>query len=113
MEQGDVGGGHCVADGSDSQRGLCPGTWRSDLSTACSDWNGSYPIKTLTIQLPNPVRAGNCLILGVQFNSVGSLASVTDDKGNNWIAGPTTTNVGFSKRMNLYYALNALMEPRQ
>ena len=69
-----------------------------------------YPINTLTIQLPNPVRAGNCLILGVQFNSVGSVASVTDDKGNNWIAGPTATNGSFSKRMNLYYALNAIAE---
>jgi hypothetical protein len=67
-----------------------------------------YPINTLTIQLPNPARAGNCLILGVQFNSEGSVASVTDEKGNNWIAGPTTTNGSFSKRMNLYYVLNAI-----
>jgi hypothetical protein len=67
-----------------------------------------YPINTLTIQLPNPVRAGNCLILGVQFNSAGSVASVTDDKGNTWVAGPTATNVSFSKRMNSYYALNAI-----
>ena len=67
-----------------------------------------YPINTLTIQLPNPVRAGNCLIFGVQFNSVGSVASVTDDRGNNWIAGPTATNGSFSKRMNLYYVLNAV-----
>src|SRR5690349_9453264 len=27
-----------------------------------------YPINTLTLQLPNQARAGNCLILGVQFN---------------------------------------------
>ena len=67
-----------------------------------------YPINTLTIQLPNPVRAGNCLILGVQFNSAGSVASVTDEKGNNWIAGPTATNGSFSKGMNLYYVLNAI-----
>ena len=67
-----------------------------------------YPINTLTIQLPNPVRAGNCLILGVQFNSEGSVASVTDEKGNNWIAGPTATNGSLSKRMNLYYVLNAI-----
>ena len=67
-----------------------------------------YPINTLTIRLPNPAGAGNCLILGVQFNSTGSVASVTDDRGNNWIAGPTTTNVGFSKRMNMYYVLNAV-----
>ncbi|HWH91417.1 MAG TPA: hypothetical protein VNV64_06440, partial [Candidatus Binatia bacterium] len=60
-----------------------------------------YPINTLTIQLPNPVRAGNCLILGVQFNSAGSVASVTDERGNNWIAGPTATNGSLSKRMNL------------
>ena len=66
-----------------------------------------YPINTLTIQLPNPVRAGNCLILGVQFNSAGSVSSVTDEKGNNWIAGPTATNGSLSKRMNLYYVLNA------
>ena len=67
-----------------------------------------YPINTLTIQLPNPVRAGNCLILGVQFNSAGSVASVADDKGNSWRAGPTATNGPFSKRMNLYYVLNAI-----
>jgi hypothetical protein len=67
-----------------------------------------YPINALTIQLPNPVRAGNCLIFGVQFNSAGSVASVTDDKGNTWRAGPTATNGSFSKRMNLYYVLNAI-----
>jgi hypothetical protein len=67
-----------------------------------------YPINTLTIQLPNPVRAGNCLILGVQFNSAGSVASVTDDKGNSWRAGPTATNASYSKRMNLYYVINAI-----
>ena len=67
-----------------------------------------YPIETLTMHLPNPAGAGNCLILGVQFNSEGSVANVTDDQGNTWIAGPTTTNVSFSKRMNLYYVLNAV-----
>jgi hypothetical protein len=67
-----------------------------------------YPINTLTIRLPNQAGAGNCLILGVQFNSTGSVASVTDDMGNNWIAGPTATNGSFSKRMNLYYVLNAV-----
>jgi hypothetical protein len=67
-----------------------------------------YPINTLTMQLPNPVGAGNCLILGVQFNSEGSVANVTDDQGNTWIAGPTATNDSFSKRMNLYYVLNSI-----
>jgi len=67
-----------------------------------------YPINTLTASLPNPSGAGNCLILGVQFNNVGSVANITDDKGNNWTAGPTATNASFGKRMNTYYALNAI-----
>src|SRR5436190_5383120 len=67
-----------------------------------------YPVNTLTIRLPNPAGMGNCLILGVQFNSTGSASSVTDDMGNNGIAGPTTTNGSFSKRINLYYVLNAV-----
>ena len=67
-----------------------------------------YPLNTLTITLPNPVGGGNCLILGTQFNSVGSVSSVTDDKGNTWVVGPTTTNVTYSKRMNSYYVLNAI-----
>jgi hypothetical protein len=65
-----------------------------------------YPVTTLSIPIPNPVGAGNALILGVQFNSAGSIASVADDKGNNWLTGPTVTNQ--SKRMNTYYVLNAI-----
>src|ERR1700732_4279957 len=65
-----------------------------------------YPISTLKIPIPNPVGQGNALILGVQFNSAGSISSVSDEKGNNWLTGPTTTNQ--SKRMDTYYVLNAV-----
>ncbi|MFY9985977.1 MAG: hypothetical protein WAK31_14530, partial [Chthoniobacterales bacterium] len=47
-----------------------------------------WPATTLAINLPNPVGGGNALILGVQFNSVGSIASVSDNQGNTWVAGP-------------------------
>jgi hypothetical protein len=50
---------------------------------------GNNPVTTLSVAFPNPVGAGNALILGVQFASVGSIASVTDDQGNTWTAGPT------------------------
>jgi hypothetical protein len=66
-----------------------------------------YPIGTLTIPLPNPVRSGNALILGVQFHSTGLISSITDDGGNTWVTGPTTTNVAASQTMSIYYALGA------
>ena len=47
------------------------------------------PATTVTIPLPNAAGSGNALILGVQFESSGSVTSVTDNGGNSWIAGPT------------------------
>ncbi len=67
-----------------------------------------YPVTNLKIPLPNPAGAGNALILGIQFQSSGSVSSVADDKGNTWVAGPTVTNSNASQRMSLYYALNAI-----
>jgi hypothetical protein len=64
------------------------------------------PVTTFAITLPNPVGSGNALILGIQFNTAVAVASVSDDKGNNWVAGPTTVNG--STKMSLYYALGAI-----
>src|SRR5215467_10908469 len=68
------------------------------------------PVTSLTVRLPNPAGAGNCLILGVRFNSNGTVASVADDQGNTWIPGPTVTNsttgAAASTTMSLFYALN-------
>lgn len=65
-----------------------------------------YPVTNFKLPLPNPAGAGNALILGIQFRSSGSVSSVTDNKGNTWVAGPTVTNSSTSQRMSLYYALN-------
>jgi hypothetical protein len=59
---------------------------------------------TVTIPLPNPAGSGNALILGVQFQSSGSVTSVSDNSGNSWVAGPTVSKDGHT--MALYYALN-------
>ena len=67
-----------------------------------------YPVTSLHIPLPNPTGGGNALILGIQFQSSGSISSVADDKGNAWVAGPTVTNSNASQRMNLYYALDVI-----
>ena len=65
-----------------------------------------YPINVLTVDLPNVTGAGNCLVLGVQFKSDGTVSSITDDKGNAWVNGPTVTNASFDRTMSLYYAPN-------
>src|SRR5215469_5486210 len=67
-----------------------------------------WPVTTLAINLPNPAGGGNALILGVQFKSVGSISSVSDNKSNKWVAGPTVVNTAYSQQMSLYYCLNAI-----
>lgn len=44
------------------------------------------------IAMPNPAGNGNALIVGVSYPyaSSGRTATVTDDKGNPWVAGPMT-----------------------
>ena len=67
-----------------------------------------YPVTNFSINLPNPAGPGNALILGVQFKSVGSIASVSDNKGNVWLSGPTVVNTSAAEQMSLYYCLNAV-----
>jgi len=65
-----------------------------------------FPVRTLAMSLPNPAGAGNALILGLQFRSAGSVASISDNEGNNWVAGPSAVNTANSQKMILYYCLN-------
>jgi hypothetical protein len=57
------------------------------------------------ITLPNAALSGNCLILGIQYPSSGAITSVTDNQGNTWTEGPSTTNATYDRRMATYYAL--------
>jgi hypothetical protein len=72
-------------------------------------------VTTLTLTLPNGAGAGNCLILGVRFSGAGSIASVADDKGNSWQAGPSVLNssVNPSTRASLYLATNVVSGTRR
>lgn len=65
-----------------------------------------WPLTSLTINLPNHAGAGNALILGLQFKSAGSVSSIVDNKGNNWVAGPSVVSGTFSQKMIIYYCLN-------
>ena len=52
---------------------------------------------------PNPSLNGNCLILGIQYNSSGTVSSVSDNQGDAWLAGPSITSNG--QTMALFYSL--------
>ena len=67
------------------------------------DCNG---IIDLIITLPNAALDGNCLILGVQYPGSGAITSVTDDQGNTWTEGPSTSNAMYDRQMAIYYVLN-------
>ena len=99
--------------------GLCLGTASPSLAQITQDATPTlvqhvatgmdrYPVTILSIPLPNPAGQGNALVLGMQFKSAGSIASVLDNKGNTWVAGPTVVNTAASQRMSIYYCLNVV-----
>jgi hypothetical protein len=61
-------------------------------------------VQQFIITLPNPALGGNCLILGLQFSSAGTIFSVVDNAGDSWFAGPSTTVNG--QKLASYYASN-------
>jgi chitodextrinase len=78
------------------------------VSTASNN-NANEAGNPFFISLPNPAGAGNAIILGMSFPyaSSGRTATVTDDKGNLWVAAVTVpgnpTTGQFVSR--LFYAL--------
>ena len=60
------------------------------VSTASND-DTSEPGNPYFLSLPNLTGAGNALILGMSYEfAPGNTPTVTDDKGNVWVAGATT-----------------------
>jgi hypothetical protein len=59
--------------------------------------------------LPNPVLAGNCLILGVSYDWASNrTVSISDDNGNTWPGSPTaSTTDGASYTSAIYVLPNA------
>lgn len=65
------------------------------------------PLGAFNFTFPNPVGAGNCLIIGLQYNSSGSsFKSITDNVGNTWVVGAAVTNASYQSAI-LLYCLNA------
>jgi hypothetical protein len=68
---------------------------------------GGGPV--FNMPLPNPVRAGNCLILGVSYAwSATRTVAITDNNGNTWPATPAVTaNPGVDTVSAIYVLANA------
>ena len=71
-----------------------------------------YAINTLVTDLPNLTLQGNCLIAGVQYTSVGSITSITDDKSNTWTLAQTVTNATTGTKISVFYALNVAADTK-
>ena len=57
------------------------------------------------IPLPNPTKAGNCIILGITYPN-GNTPTVTDNNGNTW-GTATKTQVGAANTSAVFVLLNA------
>jgi len=59
----------------------------------------------IDVSLPNPAGGGNALIVSVKANTSSAL-SVSDDKSNTYLAGPSITDPATGQTGALFYALN-------
>jgi hypothetical protein len=57
-------------------------------------------------RLPNGSQAGNCLICAFGFGGNSNVMSISDDKGNTWVAGPKQNDAGNIQNVATFYALN-------
>lgn len=66
------------------------------------------PLGTLNFTYPMPVKPGNCLVLGIQYNSSGGskVTSVVSSPTGTWVLGGSASNASFAN-IALYYLLNA------
>ena len=58
----------------------------------------------VTAQLPNPTKAGNCLVVSVHHNTSVTISSVSDDQGNTYSLAKTVAGSGTT--MHMYVAAN-------
>ncbi len=73
---------------------------------AMAPGRGLSPASSFTIRLQNPVLAGNCLVLFMDYSSGITVSSITDDANNAWSAAPAVTaNAGSGKNKTEAYVL--------
>src|SRR5208282_5673568 len=64
-------------------------------------------VLVVTFPIPNPALAGNTLIVGITFNSAGSVV-ITDDVGNSYSLVKTVTTTTYGRTASVYIAQNVI-----
>jgi hypothetical protein len=79
------------------------------VSSSANPTGVGEPGNAFKFTLPNPVRSGNCLILGMSYLwSATRTISITDDNGNVWPAAPAvTTTDGTALIVSIFVLPNA------
>ena len=76
---------------------------------AMAPGRGLSPAANFTIRMQNPVAAGNCVVLLIDYSSGMTVSSITDDASNAWSTTPAVSaNAGSGKnKTEAYVLLNA------
>jgi len=82
--------------------------WKADASIAEQGSLSSWEIK-----LPNPAKAGNCLIGVVIWGSDTATSAISDDKTNTWNSGPVLNDATNHRSIKIWYVLNAVANTQQ
>ncbi len=76
-----------------------------------SNYDPSEPGNNFRIHLADPALANNCLILGISYpNGLARTVAINDDRGNIWMAGPSTNNGTTTSR--IFYVTGAIAGTR-
>jgi hypothetical protein len=77
--------------------------------SSSAESTGRPPGNAFKFTLPNPVLAGNCLILGITYQwSAARTVAITDSNGNTWpTSAAATANDGWNRISSIYVLPNA------
>jgi hypothetical protein len=68
--------------------------------TTSSNYDPTELGNNFRVHLADPALANNCIILGIRYpDAPGRTVTITDDRGNAWLSGPTVSTFGIRSRI--------------
>ena len=68
--------------------------------TTSSNYDPTELGNNFRVHLADPALANNCIILGIRYpDAPGRTVTITDDRGNAWLSGPTVSIFGIRSRI--------------
>src|SRR5208283_3477872 len=59
----------------------------------------------ITLPKPNPSLSGNTIIVGIQYNSAGSISKINTDKNDTFVLKKSVTNSAIGQTLSIYEAV--------